>query len=69
MSEYGEDKINKNIRHSYKAIPICGAIIKNAARDKVLLVLSTDTKMWGLPKGKINEEEGSYECALREIEE
>jgi mRNA-decapping enzyme subunit 2 len=49
-------------------IPVCGAIILNPSRDKVLLVKGwNSSSAWTFPKGKINEREGEIECAIREV--
>ena len=49
---------------------MCGAILLNAACDKVVLVQSMDRKRsWGFPKGKINQGESKYDCAVREVYE
>jgi mRNA-decapping enzyme subunit 2 len=53
-----------------QAVPTYGAIILNPALDKVLLVQGFFAKSsWGFPKGKVNQEEPSEECAAREVQE
>lgn len=54
---------------AYKGfVPVCGAIILNEACDKVLLVKGwKNSAGWGFPKGKINQNEGTMACAVREV--
>jgi mRNA-decapping enzyme subunit 2 len=52
------------------AVPVCGAIIVNEARDKVLLVKGwARGATWTFPKGKINRDETDINCAARECDE
>jgi 8-oxo-dGTP pyrophosphatase MutT (NUDIX family) len=79
---------SKNILYKKKNIDQCGVIlIKNnnnkcLACQEFLIVYQKNSKMWGLPKGHLNEDEKSrgafllyrnqnyfYECAMRELEE
>ncbi|KAL0080287.1 DCP2-domain-containing protein [Phycomyces blakesleeanus] len=49
-------------------IPVCGAIMINAALDKCVLVKGWSSKSgWGFPKGKINQDEEYDCCAIREV--
>ena len=57
------------IAHRYK-IPVCGVIMLNKNLDQVVLVRNWKGSSWSFPKGKINEEENPFDCAIREtIEE
>jgi mRNA-decapping enzyme subunit 2 len=47
-------------------IPVCGCILLNSDMTKVVLVRNWKGTSWSFPKGKINEDETSYHCALRE---
>ncbi|KAM5536209.1 hypothetical protein V8D89_010108 [Ganoderma adspersum] len=49
-------------------VPVCGAIMLNDTWDKVVLVKGWKSSAgWGFPKGKINEQEPKYRCAIREV--
>ncbi|KAI9512600.1 pyrophosphatase DCP2 [Russula earlei] len=51
-------------------VPVCGAIMLNDTWDKVVLVKGWKSSSgWGFPKGKINQNEPSHECAAREVAE
>ncbi|KAH8100705.1 pyrophosphatase DCP2 [Cristinia sonorae] len=54
---------------AYKTrVPVCGAIMLNETWDKCLLVKGwKSTSAWSFPKGKINEQEPRYKCAIREV--
>mmetsp|Transcript_22608 Transcript_22608/g.22362 ORF Transcript_22608/g.22362 Transcript_22608/m.22362 type:complete len:184 (-) Transcript_22608:145-696(-) len=59
-----------DIYEDYKAqIPVRGGILLNSQMDKVLLVTNYNCRVFGFPKGKINEEESDEACALREVKE
>lgn len=59
-----------DIYEDYKSlIPVRGGILLNFDMDKVLLVTNYNCRMFGFPKGKINENESDEACALREIKE
>ncbi|KAG8697964.1 mRNA-decapping enzyme subunit 2 [Ceratobasidium sp. 394] len=48
-------------------VPVCGTIMLNPALDKCVLVKGWKASSgWGFPKGKINEDEEEYDCAIRE---
>jgi len=54
----------------YKAhIPTYGAILMNAKQTKVILVESWKGKVWGFPRGKINQGESDSSGAIREVQE
>ncbi|CAO1396439.1 unnamed protein product [Diamesa hyperborea] len=55
----------------YKSsVPTYGAILLSEDLKHVLLVQSFFTKnSWGFPKGKVNEHEEEYKCAIREVYE
>jgi mRNA-decapping enzyme subunit 2 len=60
-----------NLFQKYKKrVPVCGAIMLNAAMTRCVLVKGWGKcSAWGFPKGKINQEESKLECAIREVEE
>ncbi len=47
-------------------IPVCGCIMLNKDMTKVVLVRNWKGTNWSFPKGKINEGESPYDCAIRE---
>jgi mRNA-decapping enzyme subunit 2 len=60
-----------NLFAKYKRrVPVCGAIMLNSAMTKCVLVKAWGKcSAWSFPKGKINQDESKFECALREVEE
>ncbi|RYH00518.1 NUDIX domain-containing protein [archaeon] len=55
---------------SYKSkIPVCGCILLNPDLSKVLLICNWNNESWTFPRGKINENENEFDCALREVNE
>ncbi|OCU02242.1 hypothetical protein XELAEV_18008003mg [Xenopus laevis] len=51
-------------------VPTYGAIILDECHENVLLVQGYLAKSgWGFPKGKVNKEEASHDCAAREVYE
>lgn len=52
---------------AYKSeIPVCGCILVNSDLTKIALACDWGGKSWSFPRGKIDEGESSFECALRE---
>lgn len=52
---------------AYKSeIPVCGCILLNPELTKIALACDWGGKSWMFPRGKIDEGESSFECALRE---
>lgn len=52
------------------SVPVCGAIILNQTMDKALLVRGmSSSASWSFPRGKINKDEPSAACAVREVRE
>ena len=49
-----------------KKIPVFGCCILNPEMTKVALQCSWNGKSWSWPKGKVNEGEDAYKCAIRE---
>lgn len=47
-------------------IPVCGGILLNSAMTHCVLVRGSGTS-WSFPRGKVNENEGRLECAIREV--
>lgn len=55
---------------AYKSkIPVFGCILLNPKMNKVVLVCDYNSKSWMFPRGKINEKESEYDCAIREVVE
>jgi mRNA-decapping enzyme subunit 2 len=55
---------------NYKSkIPVCGCILLNPSMTKLVLVCNWDGKSWSFPRGKIDENESEYHCAMREVYE
>jgi mRNA-decapping enzyme subunit 2 len=55
---------------AYKGkIPVCGCVLLDATLTKVVLVQNWAKTSWGLPKGKLNQNEKKAECAIREVGE
>lgn len=62
------DDILERWREYKIAVPTYGAILLNSSLTKVLLVQSySNRSSWGLPKGKVNQEEAPAACAVREV--
>lgn len=68
----------KNRVHEYRSgwvqyktsVPVCGAIILNRSMDSVLLVRGIGSgASWSFPRGKINKDEPTSQCAVREVYE
>jgi 8-oxo-dGTP pyrophosphatase MutT (NUDIX family) len=52
------------------SVPVCGAIILNKSMDRALLVRGIGSgASWSFPRGKINKDEPSTTCAIREVRE
>ena len=60
------DELFKSFWKYRHRIPVAGCILLNNTMDKFLLVRSFSGKSWGFPKGKLNENESAYLCAIRE---
>ncbi|CAH1637469.1 unnamed protein product [Spodoptera littoralis] len=62
------DSVLENWREYKQMVPTYGAILLDTDLTHVLLVQSYWTKAsWGFPKGKINESEEPWRCAIREV--
>lgn len=53
----------------HKNISVCGCIIMNENKDKLLLVKGSTSECWGFPKGALEKGETNMECAKRETME
>lgn len=53
----------------HKNISVCGCIIMNENKDKLLLVKGATSECWGFPKGALENGESNIECAKRETME
>lgn len=72
LREYANssDKVIEKWREYKSAVPTYGAILLDEDLSHVLLVQSFYTKAsWSFPKGKVNEDEKPWECAIREVRE
>ncbi|GJE86134.1 DCP2-domain-containing protein [Phanerochaete sordida] len=70
LSHWGDDheQTFQNFMAYKTRVPVCGAIMLNETWDKCLLVKGWKaTSAWSFPKGKINEQEPRYQCAIREV--
>lgn len=57
-----------SIFRDYKSkIPVCGCILLDESMTKVVLVRNWQKTSWGLPKGKLNQNEPKPACAAREV--
>jgi mRNA-decapping enzyme subunit 2 len=64
------DEHTKKFFEYKTSVPVCGAIILNSNRSKVLLVKGCNAKSsWSFPRGKINHNESELDCAIREVME
>jgi len=55
---------------NYKSkIPVFGVIMLNPKMTKAVLVCDYGSKSWTFPRGKINENESEFSCAVREVHE
>jgi len=62
------DEVISTWRGYKQSVPTYGAILLNEDLSHVLLVQSYFAKSsWGFPKGKVNQEEEPYRCAVREV--
>ncbi|CAG9790770.1 unnamed protein product [Diatraea saccharalis] len=62
------DAVLGNWREYKQTVPTYGAILLDTDLTHVLLVQSYWTKAsWGFPKGKVNEDEEPWKCAVREV--
>ena len=50
----------------HKNVKVCGCIIMNNEKNKLLLVKGTTSECWGFPKGALENNETLIECAYRE---
>lgn len=54
-------------REYCRKLPIKGAVLFNQDLTKCVMVQPWKGDKWGFPRGKINEEEGEIDCAIREV--
>lgn len=67
---HGEDvqKVLEQWKEYKMGVPTYGAIILDETLENALLVQGYLAKSgWGFPKGKVNEDEAPYDCAVREV--
>ena len=61
-----------NTQYDYD-IDECGVILLDYQRRCVMIVYQNESRKWGLPKGRMSEDERSsrdyFECAIRELNE
>ncbi len=67
---------HRNSVHQYRetwlkyktSIAVCGAIVLNKKMDRVLMVRGIGSSAsWSFPRGKINKDEPTVSCAIREV--
>jgi mRNA-decapping enzyme subunit 2 len=64
------DEHTKKFIEYKTSVPVCGAVILNEDRSKILLVKGwSKNSGWSFPRGKINRSERELNCARREVEE
>lgn len=63
------DRIVKEYFDYKKKIPCGGGILLSPNMEQILLIRSSPKAKWGFPKGKINENEPLFQCAIREVRE
>lgn len=72
-SVYTRPVLEKYYKEFFKyinTIPTYGTILINQTFDCMIMIKTKPKDIrWGLPKGKIEQSESSYECAVRETEE
>ena len=56
-----------NFREYKGKIPVCGCVLLDPSLTKLLLVRNWAKTSWGLPKGKLNQNESKKACAAREV--
>lgn len=61
-------KYKEKFDRVYKSRYKCGIFIYDKINDKILIVQSNG-KLWGIPKGTIKKYETPEECAIREVKE
>jgi len=61
-----EDLFN-NFRAYKGHIPVCGLALLDKTMTKIVLVRNWQKTSWGLPKGKLNQNEATLDCAIREV--
>lgn len=64
ISKFDFNKINKKYKPRYKA----GVFLYSPKNQKILIVQSNG-KLWGCPKGTIKKNEKIKDCAIREVSE
>jgi mRNA-decapping enzyme subunit 2 len=52
-----------------RCVQVCGAVLINSQKDKILLAKSYLGNSWNFPRGKINKNEKEIDCAIREVSE
>lgn len=62
ISDFDYSRINKNYKPRYKA----GVFLYSPISKKILIVQSNG-KLWGCPKGTIKKNEKIQDCAIREV--
>jgi len=63
------DMYRERFKEYASRIPSIGSMILNKKMTQILLVQPFGGKSWTCPKGKINEGESDFECAIREVDE
>lgn len=64
-----ESEFTGRFKEYLSRIPSHGGILLDDALEHILLIRPWYGKTWGLPKGKISENETAFDAAVREVEE
>lgn len=64
----GYEKLWERFMKYKNRVPVCGGILLDSACENCVLVKGwKSSASWGFPKGKINDEEERWQCAVREV--
>jgi mRNA-decapping enzyme subunit 2 len=63
------DQLFDNFSSYKNQVPVFGFVLLNAQRTKLVLVRNWVGKSWSFPKGKVNQGEEPFRCAVREVHE
>lgn len=71
LSKAGDkfQELFSDFRNYKSKIPVFGCIMLNPPMTKVVLVCDYNGKSWTFPRGKVNENETEFTCAVREVYE
>ncbi|KAH8087546.1 Dcp2, box A domain-containing protein [Filobasidium floriforme] len=67
---YNYERLWERFMKYKNRVPVCGGILLDSACEMCVLVKGWKSgASWGFPKGKINDEEERWGCAVREVHE